>query len=171
MNVIKHKGSLYDIVDIINLSGTYHLVIKKDNDITYINKEGDHYYIPRDDLSIEANKDKETSYLRKQYLLKALIDFITKNNISDINKIRYTTELFKGYFKDNDLETFIYWPLMDNNEFNKELKYELDKLNDYLEVKVLNKHIGKDGETVVMDTYFSSKEDDDVYVKDPSYKK
>ena len=167
MNMIKHNNNIYVINDIINIHGTYHLIISNNKDITYINKVGDKYLIPKDDLSIKQNNNKTLEDIRKQHLLKLLINYIKENNM--YNTINSVTELFKEYVKSSLVETFLYWPYMTDEEFEIELKIVKNDMCSFFNNKLKNKVVIED--EIIFDNYIIPSEDDcDEFIKDPSYK-
>lgn len=172
MRKIKYNNSLYDIIDIINFHDTYHLIIKNDKDVLYINKEGDKYYTPLKDLSLINNKKRTLEYLRKQYVLNILIDYIKENEMYD--NINDVTEAFKEYVKTSYVETFLYWPFMTDIEFNKELRKLKIDLYSFINQKLHNRVLSSDRETIIIiDNYVvpTKFEDNDEFIPDPSFKK
>lgn len=134
MKKINHRNKLYDIVDIININGSYYLIIKRGNDIQYINKEGDKYIIPAKDLSIYKNRDKTLEFIRKQELLQLLVGYIKDRNLYE--EASKTVEVFKEYVKNGLIQTFLNWPLIDENDYQKELSAIKENLYYFLDEKM-----------------------------------
>lgn len=171
MNMIKHNDSIYVINDVINIHGTYHLIISRDNDVQFINRVGDKYLIPKTDLSIEKNSTKTLEYIRKQHLLNLLIAYIKDNSMyNSINKI---TEIFKEYVKTSLVETFLFWPYMTDSEFSNELNIIKKDLEEFLNKKLNNRLLASDNETIIINDYYdlySNLDLEDEFIPDPSYR-
>lgn len=172
MEKIKYNGLIYNIMDIINIEGTYHLIIKRENNIHYINKVDDKYYEPPMDLSLKANKGKTLEFVRKQHILKSLIEYIEANEMYD--NVKVVTEAFKEYVKTSFVETFMYWPFMSDKDFDSVLIKLKRDLSSFLDKKLHNRVLAPDNQTIIIiDDYvaeskFGSTED---FIPDPSYKK
>lgn len=136
---IEKDGHIYDVIDTVNFSNTTHVIIQYEEDVLYINKEDNKYYLPPKDLSLEHN-DRSLSYLRKQYLLKYLITFINERNIYDKKEIKKVVKNFKDFIKNSNIERFLYWPLLDERDFNEELMIILKDLEYQLEQSFIEMH-------------------------------
>lgn len=130
MDKLNHNGSIYDIIGTIEFNDTTHLIIKRDNDIQYINKTKDKYYIPPINLSLEANKNKDLVYIRKQYLLRYFVDYLKQHNIYDIDTINKLIKAFEMFINRENIQGFMYWPLLNDTEFND----ELNEIFGYLDI-------------------------------------
>lgn len=143
MDKILYKGITYDIIATINFSGSEHLIIKKDADVIYINKNDNRYFLPPSNLSLEANSDIPLPYLRKQFLLRYLLQFINEREISEVTTIKKIIKAFKQNIKNSNIERFLYWPLLSQQEFESDLKCILKDLEFELE-QVLEPNIIRD---------------------------
>ena len=122
----------YDIIDTINLSGSKHLIITDNVNTYFVNKRDNKFYPAMQNLSIIDNFDVPLSYIRKQHLLWYLVGYINERSITDVSSIKKLINTFKSYSKSSNVERFLYWPLLNDDEFNKELKAILKDLEDLL---------------------------------------
>lgn len=121
MDKITYKDESYDVVDVINFSRTKHLIITNNEVTAFINKRDSKFYPAMNDLSLLNNMDIPLSYIRKQHLLWYLIDFINERGIKDKTSIKKLVASFKEFIKTSNIEKFLYWPLLNNDEFKNEL--------------------------------------------------
>lgn len=140
MDKITYKDEYYDVIDTIMFSGTKHLIIKNESTTLFINKRDNKFYPAMKDLSLVNNMDIPLSYIRKQHLLWYLIEYINERNIIDEKSIKKLIKSFKEYIKSSNIERFLYWPLLNDNEFRLEL---LPILSD-LEYQLNNSLIAKE---------------------------
>ena len=172
MEKIKYNDVIYNVVDIINFDGTYHLIIMKDDEIYYINRKDENYYAPPKDLNVHVTTEENLTYIRKQYILKVLINYIKENNM--FANIKDVTAVFKDYITTVYVETFLYWPYMTERHFINEMKALTKDLETYMNNKLHNHVLAADNETiVVIDNYIAPTKflPEDDYVTVPIFKK
>ena len=179
MGKIEYNNELYNIVDIINFEGTYHLIIANGENVNYVNKKGDNYYRPPTNLILnDESSEEDLVYVRKQHILKMLIEYVKTNN--KYKNIKDITALFKEYIKTSYIETFIYWPYMSDAEALRELDMVKKDLSNFMDEKLNSKIQIRTEERIVIiecpddtPTKFLPKKmkKQDEYIEDPSSKR
>ena len=132
MDKISYGNISYDVLESINFSGSKHLIITDNESVFFVNKRENKIYPAMTKLSIMDNLDIPLSYIRKQHLLWYLVNFINERKIMELSAIRKLVNTFKSYIKTSNVEKFLYWPLLNEDEFNIELKDILKDLEELL---------------------------------------
>jgi hypothetical protein len=146
MRQVNYKDEIYDVIDIVHIRGTYHVVISNGKDVTYINKIGDKYYPPIKNLKAADKNNKFLEYLRKQHIMQCLINYIKDNNL--YNNIKEVIEAFKEYLKTTFVETFLYWPYMTDSEFETQMDVVKTDVEAFLNGKLINILINNNVRTI-----------------------
>ena len=172
MGKLNYNDTIYDIIDIVYLKGTHYVIMENNKDITYVNKIGEKYYAPIKNIKTSVTSSDYLEYLRKQYIMRCLIDYIKENELYSIAKT--VIEHFKEYLKTNLVDVFLYWPYMNDAEFKRETKIIKTDIEAFLNERLHNRLLAKDNETIIIiDDYIVPTKDvyDDDLVPDPSFKK
>lgn len=143
MDKLIYDSIMYDVIDTINFSGTTHCILNHENTTLFVDKRNNKYYAPIKNLSILSNYDLPLSFVRKEHLLWFLVQFINERSLDDVKEIKKLIGCFKKFIKNSNVEKFLYWPLMNQDEFEKELKKILFELEYQLE-QVLVPKLNKD---------------------------
>lgn len=171
MAKIAYNGNIYNVIDTIKFNDTYHTIIMNNGEISFLNRFNEKYYEPVRILNSNSTNTRYLEFLRKQYILYCLIDYIKNNNLYSSAKI--VIEHFKEYTKTSFVDLFLSWPYMDELEYKKRIKIMEIDLEAFLNQKLGNRKLASDNETIVIiDDYKAPRKElnEADFIVDPSGK-
>ena len=171
MAKIEYNGDTYDVIDTIKFNDTYHTVVINNGEITFLNRFNEKYYEPVRLLNSNSTNTRYLEFLRKQFILYCLIDYIKNNDL--YSSARIVIEHFKEYTKTSFVNVFLSWPYMDEFEYKKRIKIMETDLEAFLNQKLDNRKLASDNETImIIDNYKvpTQESNDDDFIVDPSSK-
>lgn len=136
------NGEIYEIIEIVNIGNYSYPIIKKGDDLGYLEliKKDDKiaYFLPNEDLSIEANQGKSLEHLNQNVLMNQFIEILRteiKNGkyqskeelikrIKEIQQFISTDEKIQHFLKGSDCD-------MTLESFEKNLKGMLEYFDEY----------------------------------------